>query len=65
MTLARLQNENQLFALVSFCSKIFYTLKLFTLDSAKHNSAGYTSTGEYGHNLTPHTSMLPQHQNVT
>ena len=22
---------NQLFALVSFCSKIFYTLKLFTL----------------------------------
>jgi len=29
------------------------------------NSAGYTSTAEYGHNLTPHTSMLPQNQSVT
>jgi hypothetical protein len=34
-------------------------------DSTTQNSAGYTSTGEYIHNLTPHTSMLPQHQSVT
>ena len=33
--------------------------------STKHNSSGYTSTGEYRHNLIRHTSMLPQHQSVT
>jgi len=31
----------------------------------KPNSAGYTSTVEHGHNLTPHTSMLPQNHGVT
>jgi hypothetical protein len=31
----------------------------------KPNSAGYTSTAEHGHNLTPHTSMLPQNHSVT
>ena len=29
------------------------------------NSAGYTSTVEHGHNLTPHTSMLQQNHSVT
>jgi len=41
------------------------TIIIYNMDSTKHNSAGYTSTGEYRHNLIPHISMLPQHQSVT
>ena len=41
-----------------------YSLFLILLGT-KHNTAGYTPTGEYRHNLKPHTSMLPQHQSVT
>jgi hypothetical protein len=31
----------------------------------KRNSAGYASTVEHGHNLTPHTSMLLQNESIT
>ena len=59
------------------CFKIFYTLKTSThikinfkitptaVGSTKPNSRGYTSTVEHGHNLTTHTSMLPQNHSVT
>jgi len=53
-----------------YCFKNFYTLKPSTHIKinwlgTKPNSAGYTSTVEHGHNLTPHASMLPQNHSVT
>jgi len=58
---------NQLFALVSFCSKIFYTLKLFTLIKTLKLIAPtcFGPTGHFGAAEACLTDMLPQHQSVT